>query len=263
MNSPTSLFEECGYLMPEFLSKVILPHASGILRTHFDKHKDIKTIYKLSEVYALLMKNMQRARYECTIIDLAKAYDGYSLYFPAFIDFRGRIYRCGIFHFHERDLARSLLLLDCKDKSSNTYRNKNEDELGDLYLTATGFLYQSYKNEAEAAHEERQSFSYLLQQARVGESVEDADYIKTLVSHSLKAKRPFQYLSNCLLFFMACTNRLTFSELFQSVPVTQDASASAYQLMAYFLLDNTFAIQTNLFYTGKEIFDIYSHIRIE
>ncbi|GKE67436.1 hypothetical protein Tco_1521597 [Tanacetum coccineum] len=29
-------------------------------------------------------------------------------FLPAFIDFRGRIYRSGILHFHERDLARSL-----------------------------------------------------------------------------------------------------------------------------------------------------------
>ncbi|KAG4946751.1 hypothetical protein JHK87_042758 [Glycine soja] len=102
------LLEECGYLMPEFLSKVILAHASRKLRSHFEKNKDIQTIYKFSDVYALLIKNMQRARYECTILDLAKAYSGYSLYFPAFIDFRGRIYRSGIFHFHERDLARTI-----------------------------------------------------------------------------------------------------------------------------------------------------------
>ncbi|KAG5107158.1 hypothetical protein JHK82_044128 [Glycine max] len=43
-----------------------------------------------------------------------------------------------------------------------------------------------------------------------------------------------------------------------------DASASAYQLMAYFLLDKNFAKLTNLFDTGSgEIFDIYSHMRIE
>ncbi|KAK7293365.1 hypothetical protein RJT34_16229 [Clitoria ternatea] len=113
-----ALFEDGGFLMPEFLSKVILPHASGILRTQYDKNKDIKTIFKFSELYAILMKNMQQARYEYTIMDLAKAYNGYSIYFSAFLDFRGRIYCSGIFHFHERDLARSLLLLDCKDSKS-------------------------------------------------------------------------------------------------------------------------------------------------
>lgn len=38
---------------------------------------------------------------------LASAYEGYQFYLPSFIDFRGRIYRSGILHFHERDLARS------------------------------------------------------------------------------------------------------------------------------------------------------------
>ena len=33
-----------------------------------------------------------------------------TFYLPAFLDFRGRIYRSGILHFHERDLARSLIL---------------------------------------------------------------------------------------------------------------------------------------------------------
>ena len=43
---------------------------------------------------------------------MAMAYDGYRFYYPAFfLDFRGRIYRSGIFHLHERDFARSLILL--------------------------------------------------------------------------------------------------------------------------------------------------------
>lgn len=44
INKDRDLFEECGYLMPEFLSKVILPHASSILRRHFNNNKDIQTI---------------------------------------------------------------------------------------------------------------------------------------------------------------------------------------------------------------------------
>ncbi|XP_057432166.1 probable DNA-directed RNA polymerase [Lotus japonicus] len=144
------LFEESGYLMPEYLSKVILHHASGILRNHFDKNKDIQTIYKFSEVYALLIKNMQRARYECTILDLARAYSGYSICFPAFIDFRGRIYRSGIFHFHERDLARSLLLIDCKE---NQQDKSSIEEYMFQYLTATMFLYDSYKSRKDALND--------------------------------------------------------------------------------------------------------------
>jgi len=102
---------------------ILIGYTSGILRTQFEKNKDIQTIYKFSDVYTLLMKNMQWARYECKILDLAKAYDGYSFYFPAFLDFRGRIYRNGIFHFHERDLARSLLLFYCSPNESDLARS--------------------------------------------------------------------------------------------------------------------------------------------
>jgi DNA-directed RNA polymerase len=60
-------------------------------------------------------QRIQRARYEKFIIRLASAYDGYTFDLPAFIDFRGRIYRTGILHFHERDLARSLILFYQRD----------------------------------------------------------------------------------------------------------------------------------------------------
>jgi DNA-directed RNA polymerase len=249
------LFEDSGYLMPEFLSKVILHNASGILRSHFDKNKDIQTIYKFSEVYALLIKNMQQARYECTILDLAKAYSGYSIYFPAFIDFRGRIYRSGIFHFHERDLARSLLLLDCKENMYESY--KDADILSIIYLTATAFHYQSYKT-IEDAITDIKKMSPNIEYDGINRMSLKSALIKSQI-----AKRPFQFLSNILQFIVNGKD-IPYTELLNSVPVTQDASASAYQLMAYFLLDRTFAIQTNLIDTGSdEIFDIYSHMRIE
>lgn len=61
------------------------------------------------------MVRIQRARYETFIINLASAYEGYRFYLPAFLDFRGRIYRSGVLHFHERDLARSLIVFSDTD----------------------------------------------------------------------------------------------------------------------------------------------------
>lgn len=58
----------------------------------------------LDKLLSELFKRVQRARYEDFVITLASAYE---LDLPAFIDFRGRIYRSGVLHFHERDLARS------------------------------------------------------------------------------------------------------------------------------------------------------------
>jgi DNA-directed RNA polymerase len=256
--SHRALFEESGFLMPEFLSKVILPRASGILRSHYEKNSKIKMYYKFSDVYALLIKNMQRARYECTILDLAKAYEGYSIYFPAFLDFRGRIYRSGIFHFHERDLARSLLLIDeDENKYPQNLSSNIEFDLRKIYTSATGFLYQNYNNEADARKDVINNI--LIMDSCIKEMDEEEaklKLIKSILSYSREAKRPFQFLSNVYLLF-------TVSNLFHIVPVTQDASASAYQLMAYFLLDNTFAKLTNLFDSGDEILDIYLYIREE
>lgn len=48
-----------------------------------------------------LHKDIQQARYESLIIEMSKAYAGYNFYLPAFLDFRGRIYRSGVLHFHE------------------------------------------------------------------------------------------------------------------------------------------------------------------
>lgn len=202
---------------------------------------------------------MQRARYDCTILDMAKAYSGYSLYFPAFIDFRGRIYRSGIFHFHERDLARSLLLIDCKQYSSSSNKEYYINLL--KYLTATAFLYQSYNDNEVALYDILEKIMpYTDHEGNFDYKVDLRTCFNTFVINSRMAKRPFQYLSNILLYFDTGHTE----ELMNSVPVTQDASASAYQLMAYFLLDTTFAKLTNLFDTGgDEIFDIYSHMRIE
>ncbi|KAK7357083.1 hypothetical protein VNO80_16364 [Phaseolus coccineus] len=62
-----------------------------------------------SQDKVVTQKDIQQARYERFILRLAQAYDGYQFYLPVFLDFRGRIYRCGLLHFHERDLVRSLI----------------------------------------------------------------------------------------------------------------------------------------------------------
>lgn len=78
---------------------------------------------------------------------MASAYAGYTFYIPAFLDFRGRIYRSGILHFHERDLARSLILFDAKE-----FLKKNKfvlaphviQEMLYYYRAAGGFHYNSF-----------------------------------------------------------------------------------------------------------------------
>jgi hypothetical protein len=47
--------------------------------------------FRYSYMYRVIVKRIQRARYEQGLLALARAYVGYDIYFPAFIDFRGRL----------------------------------------------------------------------------------------------------------------------------------------------------------------------------
>lgn len=135
-------------------------------------------------------------------------------------------------HFHERDLARSLVLF-AEDKSK--YLDKKE--LLNIYA-ATGFLYKSFVSEDEAIQFVND----------VSSNTTPMDFLKV----ASKAKRPFQFLANILLY-----NERDLA----NYPITQDASASAYQIMSYFLLDESMAMRTNLIpHPSGEIQDVYSYM---
>ena len=104
------LLEELGLLMPRFLASLNQKEALDILRQSFDEDKSIKKITSYPSLVQILLKRIQRAHDEFIILTLCSSYDGYKFYLPAFIDFRGRIYRSGILHFHQRDLAKSLIV---------------------------------------------------------------------------------------------------------------------------------------------------------
>ncbi|KAI5663765.1 hypothetical protein M9H77_23088 [Catharanthus roseus] len=100
-----------------------------------------------------------------------------------------------------------------------------------------------------------QAMSYVTNTLLEGLSTTDGDrrddYEIVLLHQAREAKRPFQFLSNMLLMLNASSNRC-------KIPITQDASASAYQILSYFLLDETLAFRTNVIPSPKgEIEDIY------
>lgn len=220
-------FVECGYLMPRFLASVNIKDASIILREFLMKNEVINKICSFSELLHTLCKNIQRSRYENLIIKLATAYDGYQFYLPAFLDFRGRIYRSGVLHFHERDLARSLIVF--ADSESSIDNN--------LFIAAVAFHYKSFVSVEEA----------------LGWGVNNIpDYSYDFLLHSRDAKRPFQFIASLMKFNAGNIG---------GVPITQDASASAYQIMSYFMLDETMAMRTNLIPSSDgQIHDVYSFI---
>ena len=227
-----ALLVENNLLMPKFLASMNINDVSNLLRKLYMKDDAIKKLSSFNDMLSTLFKNIQRARYEQLIIKLAIAYDGYHFYLPAFLDFRGRIYRCGILHFHERDLARSLIVF--ADHKSSTINNIDKK----TFIAATSFHYKSFVTVEE-------SLDWFYNNA--------SEISDNPIEYARDAKRPFQFLANIIGTTQDMDHILT------SIPITQDASASAYQIMSYLLLDEAMAMKTNLIPSpdGK-IQDVYS-----
>jgi hypothetical protein len=226
------LLVEYGYLMPRFLSSINIKDVSNLLREIYMKDEVINKLCSFGELLNTLCKNIQRSRYEKLIIKLAIAYDGYNFYLPAFLDFRGRIYRCGVLHFHERDLARSLIIFADSKSTDNINRYTS--------YAAAAFHYKSFLSVEEALEWYDNNISQISE---------------NILVNAREAKRPFQFLANIIAIAANKMNVLT------SIPITQDASSSAYQIMSYFLLDETLAKRTNLIPSSDgKIKDVYSFI---
>jgi len=158
------------------------------------------------------------------MLSISKALEGYDIYLPAYLDFRGRIVSSGILHFHERDLPRSLLLFS-DDKPINDIKIKA--------LEALAFHYKSF----ETIDECRQWLSKMIYIDDIINHRDSEEFKTYLINMSAGAKHPFQFMSHALGLIKNEWNHL---------PIVQDASASAYQLMSYFLLNEKIAIRTNL-----------------
>ncbi|XP_022975381.1 uncharacterized protein LOC111474651 [Cucurbita maxima] len=203
---------------------------SHVLRDFLMKDKMISNQFTFNELLHTVIKTIQRSRNERLILNLARVYDGYKFYLPAFLDFRGRIYRSGVLHFHECDLARSLIV----------FANDNQEEIKcnslirDQVELSTFFHFQSFNSMLEAV-----------------------DFVNNNKDNQniTLAKHPFQFAAN---IYAIQNNKLKF--LKDCVPITQDAASSAYQIMSYFLLDERLAERTNLFLSPdnpNKIQDIY------
>ena len=224
-----SLLEEADLLMDRRIAHVKMSDAYPVLRNLY--YNNIAARRKYHNIFELELEfsnRVQQARFEDFILDLAKAYRGYEFYLPAFLDFRGRIYRSGLLHFHERDIAKSLILFSNKmDQTNVTY-----DEIGLLYSAAAAFKYKKHENYSNAASWYKK-YVYPL--------IIDNDSTTSLIEFSKNASDPFQFLSKVLIH-----KDNDFLNRYSTVPISQDASASAYQIMSYFLLNPYLALLTNL-----------------
>lgn len=151
------------------------------------------------------------------------------------MDFRGRIYRSGILHFHERDLAKSLIVF------SNNHQEKEGSNLSakDIVATSAAFKYKKFYHYDEALqwHKEIQSLIYASDES--------------LISFAKGASDPFQFIAKAL-----CNDGV---QEYNRIPITQDATASAYQIMSYLLLNEEMARRTNLIpHPDGKIQDVYT-----
>ncbi|KAL4553923.1 hypothetical protein LXL04_039979 [Taraxacum kok-saghyz] len=239
-----------GLLVPRFVAELNVMELSSKLRELYMKDKFMQDNFTYNELLGILQKDIQRARYEKIILELGIAYEGYTFYLPAFLDFRGRIYRSGVLHFHERDYARSLLQF-ADSKEVNT----------EVAIAAACFQFQSFKSDKEAFSWCKKKQIELWHEKCVSPNnydLSDSKSAQILIQEAKQAKHPFQFLSSFIPLYYSNI------ESVKRTPITQDASASAFQIMSYFLLDEWMARKTNLIQSSNgEIEDIYLSILSE
>ncbi|GLJ46000.1 hypothetical protein SUGI_0968820 [Cryptomeria japonica] len=159
------------------------------------------------------------------------------------MDFHGRIYRIGVLHFHKRDLARSLIIFS-SDAQAPELTKHDEMSLRIQLACAAAFKYKKFSSLNNA-------YSWYIQNR---EQMIELD--ESLIHLALKASDPFQFIAKVL-----SNERVTNIDRIHGlnrVPVTQDASASAYQIMSYLLLNAEMGRRTNLIPSPEKVIqDLY------
>ncbi|TYJ97790.1 DNA-dependent RNA polymerase [Cucumis melo var. makuwa] len=207
---------------------------NGLQKEGFQRnHKLLEFIQKNRPT----LERVGPARFEDFLIRLVSAYENYFFYLPAFMDFRGRIYRSGILHFHERDLARGFIVF-----ANNHQETEGCTQLEmDIVACAAAFKYQKFYLYSEALKWYKENLCLI--------SASD----ESLISFAKSASDPFQFMAKAL-----CKDE---EKELNRIPITQDAAASAYQIMSYFLLNEEMAKITNLIpHPDGQIQDIYMNL---
>ncbi|KAG5576442.1 hypothetical protein H5410_056576 [Solanum commersonii] len=127
--------------------------------------------------------------------------------------------------------ARSLIVFSkrtVKESKMNTLPPKWGPAIAqNMYLAATAFHYKKYPSYEEAL--------------QAGLDLESIKTPEDIIERASTAKDPYQYISK-VVTLAAESTKVSPDQL----PITQDASASAYQIISYFMLDFQLAKYTNL-----------------
>lgn len=268
-----------GLVMPKILDSLDRREARRRLHLLYMQHPEISSEFDFPQLSKILFKNIQEAQYEQNILKLARAYANYNLYFPCFLDFRGRNYRFGPFHFHERDLVRSLIVfadpgvdtkleradpgvdtnLEGADQDTNSEDNVRARAI--LENTALAAAFHLTKKFENYQHALKFAIQYILE-ILLNQDIENS--FQWQLETARCARNPFQYMACCQLivtFQKVRDGRDNAWYYIQRFPHQLDASASAYQLISYFLGDLQMAQNTNLIPDPPDqIHDIYMAI---
>jgi DNA-directed RNA polymerase len=239
------VLEEFGLLMPSWLANVEPHIIFRILRE--DLLETNNKQFKFSTLVKILDKRIQQARYEQLIIRIATAYEGLSFYLPAFLDFRGRISRTGILNFHERSLIRSLILFDDDPKYEAILSEQKDEDLSRMRM----YYYCSAASHYKSFYSIKESMEWF---SNILEKYKNNNKVKEFIQFSSFGKNPFQFISMFQHYSFNAEE-----SIFANIPISMDASSSAYQIMSYLLFNKDLAKRTNLI-TGSSIQDLYSSL---
>lgn len=146
-----------------------------------------------------------------------------------------------------------ILFADHVPQNKTAITNHDLIDISKQFLVATGMHFKSFTDVNDAA-----KLSAQLSLAKVG-------YEELIKNQAVDAKNPFQFISNINLLrrnLLFQVNRYDFIRNRYSIPVSMDASSSAYQLMSYMLLNEDLAVKTNLIKLdeSRDKFDLYSYL---
>jgi DNA-directed RNA polymerase len=173
------------------------------------------------------------ALWERTRLLLCKILKGIPIYFPAFIDFRGRVYRAGLISWHEKELIRALTCFHW-DKTLNL---KESAYCKKILHRAIGFLTTRCKTNNEAVGAANRFLDK--------NNLFDIDKLLNQADNPLLATRAALWYNR--------------GENLHLCPISVDASSSAYQFLAYLTCDVELAKKVNLIASPKksQIQDLY------
>nr|QYC94403.1 putative DNA-directed RNA polymerase [Oedogonium sp. 1_circle_61917] len=199
--------------------------------------------------YVSLKSQALREKY---ILEIAKLFKDYTIYFPAFLDFRGRIYRPGLLHIQSSDLGKALLLWDhTKIPKMLEYCIQKQDVSVEAYLLQMKGYFTKIKKNIIADNDNNDKINlteFIENHPLKCSFLNESKHILAIAMHPALYELEEKIIIN---------PRVSLSKKQLSIPCRKDATSSVYQLIALLSQNQDLAKKTNLINEGS-IIDIYN-----